>query len=398
MTALEHSNAIVIVGASHSGVAAAAELRSLGCTRPIVLIGEEEGAPYHRPHLSKECLSSDMPAPAPLRAADFYGKRDISHRGGMRVTAVDRARRRVTCADGEEIAYGDLILATGAGASQLPATVDPRGRVVTLRHAIDWARVRQAFEQQSSLVVVGGGLIGLEAAAAACARGIAVTVVEAGDRLMARSIYPELAAEVLRRHQDAGVTILLSQSLNRVEADGVMLASGVRIAGDLVLAAIGSRPHADLAQAAGLAVADGIVVDPQGRTGDLHIYALGDCAAWRRHDGSIIRHESIAATHWQARCVAAAITGQAPPQDAPFKLWSTQGSMRLQMSGPVVAGASTHLEAVAGGMLLRAFQDKRLIAVQAIDAPRSFNAEVGRIGALESEFDEAALASSEARI
>ncbi|MCI5078266.1 FAD-dependent oxidoreductase [Oricola sp.] len=370
---------VVIVGASHAGVSAASELRAAGYAGPLMLVGAESILPYHRPQLSKECLVGEMREPAPIRPETFYSDRDIALRLGVEIDSIDRATGELTCVGGERIGYRSLILATGARARALPSAIDGAERAHLLRNSGDRRRFAHALRHATSLVVVGGGLIGLEVAATARARGLAVTVVEAGPRLMARSLYPEIAQRVLEHHRAAGVDVRLNSQVHAIRDDRVELSDRNAVAADVVLASVGSAPRVALASDAGLACDDGIVVDAFGRTSAGDILALGDCARWPEVGGTR-RHESIAATAAQAKAVAAGLLGSAAPEIGPLKLWSNQGDLRVQMCGPVIESVSTRIEEVEGdGCVMRAYAGNRLAAVQALNAPWPFNAAIGEI-------------------
>lgn len=374
------SSPVVIVGTSHSGVAAASELRTAGYQGDIVLVGKETVLPYHRPHLSKESLAGEMPAPRPIRPASFYDDNAITLRQATRVSRIDRDAKSIVLSDGSRLVYGTLILATGARARRLPAELAGADRAVVLREHTDWQTLATELNGISSLAVIGGGLIGLEVAAAARVRGLSVSVIEAGAGLMARSIYPELASRVCDHHRTQGIDIRLNETVAGITETGITLADGDTINADRILASVGSVPRTELAETSGLACSNGIDVDASGRTVDPSIYALGDCAHWD-HQGVAERHENVAATQFQAKVIAAALTGQSIPERTALRLWSYQGALRLMMSGPVLADAYTDIEEVeGGGTVLRAFHNDRLIAVQAMNAPRPFNAAVGQLG------------------
>lgn len=373
---------LLIVGASHSAVYVAAELRAKGYSGRIVMVGEEAELPYHRPHLSKESLGGTTPPPAFLKPEVFYADHRIECRTGMRVETIDRQRRQVVLSSGEHIGYDRLILATGAEPRALPSTVKGAASALVLRNKADWSVLADRLREARSLAIIGGGLIGLEVAAAARAAGLDVTVVEAGSRLMARSLYPALSEKVLARHLQSGITILLNQAVQSIKDRLVRLSDGKVVNADLVLASVGSKPRDALLRDAGLPTHDGVVVDSMGQTSDPHILAVGDCAKWPDGEGSSIRHESVAAAQWQARCLASGMLGLPAPENEPIRLWSTQGSMKLQMAGPVLADARVTLEQIGEGVVLSAFRQGVLVAVQALDAPRQFNAAVRSIGSM----------------
>ncbi|WP_180899713.1 NAD(P)/FAD-dependent oxidoreductase [Martelella soudanensis] len=379
----ETSDTCVIVGASHAGISLASALRSAGWSAPIVVFGDENGLPYHRPHLSKEALHGDV-EPKPLRPADFYDKQEIDRRRAS-VASIDRNAGRITLDDGSTVAYGKLVLATGAVARRLPDEIAGADKALLLRNRTDWRQLVGNLSTAERIAIIGGGLIGLEIAAAAQIRGLAVTVCENADRLMVRSLYPAMSTEVRDRHVANGIDIRLSASVRAISDSGLEMADGEHIDADVVLAATGSRARDELARNAGLATDDGVITSACGATADPSIYALGDCARWRegrRH----VRHESVAATLWQAKCVAAALMRQDNPVAEPLRLWSNQGAIRIQMAGPVVAGARVEVERLEhNGMLLRAYEGDRLLAVQTLDAPRAFASEVSRLSALGRE-------------
>ncbi len=384
---MSNSAPVVILGASHAGVAVAAELRTAGFAEPIVLIGREDALPYHRPHLSKDSLEGEMPEPKPLRPQAYFTDQNIDHRRATRVIAIDRANRELTLHDGSRLTYSRLVIATGARARRLPEAIPGAGRALTLRHRNDWVRLSEHLSRTPTVAVIGGGLIGLEVAAAARVRGLNVTVIESAPRLMARTLYAPLGDEALKRHRDAGVDIRLGVAIAAIGADTLQLTNGDVVAADLVLAAIGSQPRDDLADDAGLEVRDGVVVDARGASSDPNVFALGDCASWAEglFFGARQRHESVAAVLQQAKAIAAAMTGAPPPPPAPLRLWSFQGPLRFQMVGPVSAGARIETAAQPdGGLLAYAFQAGRLIALQALNAPRPFNAEVAKVGQAEA--------------
>jgi len=370
---------VVIVGASHSGVATATELRNAGYAGEIILVGDETGLPYHRPHLSKDSLTAQMPEPKDLKPASFYKERGITLRLGTEVTAIDRSAKQLQLRDGGSLPYDALVLATGANARSLPAALQGGVNAVVLRDRLDWQALTAAFAEARSLAVIGGGFIGLEVAAAAREKGLAVTVVEAAERLMMRSVYPVIAERVLAEHRDSGINIRLGVTVSKVTAQGLSLADGSEIDADLVLACVGSQPRTVLAVAAQLPCSNGVDTDAFGRTADPAIFATGDCAHWD-HQGAAARHESIAATQYQAKVIAATLTGKPTPPPAPFRLWSFQGAVRLQMCGPVVADAEIHVDAPdENSLILRASLDGRLIAVQALNASRQFGAAVAEL-------------------
>lgn len=364
---------VVIVGGGQAGLEAAAALRTQGYPGAITLIGEEAHAPYQRPPLSKEFLSGKQEAESlPLRALAYYEKHHVDLVLGERVAAIDREAKRVRLAGGGSVGYSHLILAVGARNRPLP--VEGAGHVLYLRTLDEAVALRQRIAEASSVAVIGGGFIGLEVAAAARAFGKQVTVIEAAPRLMARAVSPLLSDFFLEVHRGQGAEVILNAQVTKVEAGGVILADGRNIAADLVVAGIGVIPNVELARAAGLDVANGIVVDEFMRTSDPAIFAIGDCAEHpnvfaNALAGGRTRLESVQNAVDQAKCVARAIVGNpAPYRDVPW-FWTDQHGIRFQMVGL----AEGHDEFVVRGSIedrkfsVFYFKGGRLLAVDSVN-------------------------------
>ncbi|ODU07471.1 MAG: pyridine nucleotide-disulfide oxidoreductase [Pseudonocardia sp. SCN 72-86] len=368
---------VVVVGAGQAGVQTADSLRAGGYTGPVVLLGDEPGLPYQRPPLSKDFIAAGGdPRPLPLRGERFFADRDIDHRPGAVVTAVDRARRTVTLASGVEIGYATLVLATGAEPRPLSG---PRlAGVHTLRTLADARSLRAALERAHAVVVVGAGFIGLEFAAVARARGIDVTVLESADRVLARAVSAETGRHLLDVHRGLGADVRPGTGLARLEeCGGVVRAgvdtSGVRHRADLVVAGIGVRPRDGLAQACGLAVDDGILVDGDLRTSDPSVLAVGDCARFPAGPtGALRRLESVQNATDQARHAAAVMLGTAIASYAAVPwFWSVQGPVTLQIAGladpddeAVVSG-----DPAGGRFSVLRLREGRLVAVESLNRP-----------------------------
>lgn len=333
---------VVIVGTGQAGADTATALRMAGYPGEIVMIGEEPTLPYSRPPLSKAYLLGDVDAERlAIRPADIYEQQRIRVITGTPVTAVDRAGNAVVLADGERMRYDKLVLATGGRARQLPqsATIGAQN-IHTLRTLEDADRLRDRLTPGAHGVVIGGGYIGLEFAAVARSKDVRVTVLEAADRVLARVTAPVISEFFERIHRDAGVEIVVGAQLDSFELNGsgdiaaVRLADDTRIDADFVLLGIGLAPRTELADAAGLPVDDGILVDPAMRTWDPDIYAVGDVARHPDPDrGGMRRLESVPNASAQARIAAAAITMDRRPADAPPWFWSDQYDFKLQTVG-----------------------------------------------------------------
>jgi 3-phenylpropionate/trans-cinnamate dioxygenase ferredoxin reductase subunit len=289
---------ILIAGSGQAGFQTAASLRQDGFDGEIVIIGEEKGLPYQRPPLSKGYLKEANADRLLFRNADFFEKNRIDLEDGRTVTSIDRADRTVTISDGRTIGFGHLVLATGARNRRLPLPGIGLRNVLGLRNLADAEILRGSLAAASRLVVVGGGFIGLEVAATARAAGLHVTVLEATARLMSRVVSPPVSDYFLAVHTASGVDVRLDALARAIlddgagSAGGVELGDGERVPADLVLVSAGVVPNAEIAEAAGLYVHDGIRVDDMLATEDPTISAIGDCASFPfGQDGLQIRLE-----------------------------------------------------------------------------------------------------------
>lgn len=372
----------IIIGAGHAGGEAAIQLRKAGYEAPITIIGEERHAPYERPPLSKDLLAGDMaPERVFLRPGDFWTGHDINLKLGVKVTAIDRAAGQVALADGETAGYDALILATGARPRRLPIAGAELPGLHVVRTIEDTEGLQEDMASARRLALVGGGYIGLEAAAVARKKGLEVSVFEAGDRLLARSGSPEIAAYYKHLHESRGVSVHVSQSIAAFEGDGricaIRMTDGTRHETDIVVVGVGVVPNIELAQAAGLEVANGIVVDEYCRTADAAIYAIGDVAAHPSAIyGQMLRLESVHNAMAQARIAALAIAGRPEPYNEVPWFWSNQYDARLQIAGVRLEGDETVVRGdMAGGSFSVAhLRGGRLTALEAVNNPRDFMA------------------------
>ena len=367
----------VIVGAGHAGGRAAEAMRALGFTGGIVLIGEETHPPYERPALSKELLQGKHEAFTPVRPHHYYDENDIECRFGTRATALDPTAKAVTLDTGETIPYGKLLLTTGAAVRRLAVPGEDLPNVLYLRTLDDSQALDERLADGGNVVVVGGGFIGLEVAASACLRGCNVTVLELIDRLMGRAVIPEISEAFLRIHQDHGVAVRLGEGVASFEGksrvERVITTDGATLPADLVVVGIGIAPNDTLASDAGLAVADGIVVDAFCRTSAPDIFAAGDVTShFNAFHGRHLRLESWQNAQNQAIAAARVMCGEDTPYaDVPW-MWSDQFETNLQ-----IAGAPDHWDQVvfrgdAGSDDFIAFQiaDGALVGALAVNRPR----------------------------
>ena len=336
------NDAVVIVGAGQAGLQLAASLRSGGYSGSIDLVGAEPHLPYQRPPLSKDYLAGSMGVDGlHLRGEAFFADKQIRVHRADAVEAVDRARTSVRLQSGAELRYDHLVFATGADPRTLPVPGSDLPGVVTLRGIADADTLTGMLDAADRIVIVGGGFIGLELAAVARARGHEVTVVEGLERPMARVLSPELSSHIQTIHAERGTRLLLERTVSALHGRlgrvaEVELDNGVRLPADVVVMAVGVVPNVDLAAAAGLPVANGIVVDERLATSDHRISAIGDCALFpnsHAHD-RMVRLESVQNAVDQAKFVAARILGaETPRYDCVPWFWTHQFDIKIQMAG-----------------------------------------------------------------
>ncbi len=330
-------NDIVVIGAGQAGASLVAKLRALGHEGKITLIGEEPLPPYQRPPLSKAYLLGEMEVERLyLRPASFYAENDIALLTGRTADAIDRSDKAVI-AGGERIPYAQLALTTGSVPRRLPSAIggDLPG-VHVVRTLADVDAMAPGCVHGARVLIVGGGYIGLEAAAVAAKKGMQVTLVEMADRILQRVASPQTSDYFRDLHRGHGVEIREGIGLTRLTGDdhvtGAVLSDGTELPLDLVVVGIGIAPATALAEAAGLEIENGIRVDAAGRTSDPAIWAAGDCASFP-YKGSRIRLESVQNAIDQAECVAANMLGAGEDYDPVPWFWSDQYDCKLQIAG-----------------------------------------------------------------
>jgi 3-phenylpropionate/trans-cinnamate dioxygenase ferredoxin reductase subunit len=373
------SDPVVVIGAGQAAAQLAMSLRQGKFAERIVILGDEPYLPYQRPPLSKKFLSERRePDVLYLRPEKFWRDQDVEFELGARVAAADPTRRRVTLADGREIDYGTLVLATGTSARMPPIPGLNEAGVHVVRRIEDVARLRPALDDARQVVIVGGGYIGLEVAAVVRGEGRDVVVLEALDRVLKRVTGPPISDFYTIYHRARGVEVRLGAKILGIETAGrgavVRLEPDERIAADLVLVATGARANDEIARAAGIACEDGILVDEEARTSTPGIYAIGDCTRFpSRRYGRRLRLESVQNAIDQAKAAAGSMLGAPQPYDPVPWFWSDQYDLKLQM-----AGLSDGYDdvAIVGDVAAKRFSVEyrragRLIAVDAVNDARA---------------------------
>jgi NADPH-dependent 2,4-dienoyl-CoA reductase/sulfur reductase-like enzyme len=341
MTSTNQHADVVIVGTGHGGAQAAIALRQHGHEGSILMIGRDDAPPYERPPLSKEYLAGDKGFERiMIRPEKFWAEKGIALRLGAAVTAIDPLAHRLTLSDGGEVTYRKLIWSGGGDPRRLPVPGAVLPGVFYVRDKADADAMMQALADGAKrAVVIGGGYIGLEAAAVLRKLGCEVVLVEMLDRLLARVAGEELSAFYAEEHRRQGVDVRLSTGVHSVLGDdkvtGVRLDTGEEVPCDMVVAGIGIVPAVAPLIAAGAAGSNGVDVDFCCRTTLDDVYAIGDCAAHANDfaDGAVIRLESVQNAHDMANTVAKAIMGEKEPYHALPWFWSNQYDLKLQTAG-----------------------------------------------------------------
>lgn len=371
---------VVIIGASHAAADAIAMLRKAGWGHGITLIGDEQYLPYQRPPLSKAYYKGEMDADKlAIKNPSFYELTKVDLLLGNRVESIDRSTQEVILESGDRVAYSKLILATGTRARLLPIDGADVASVKYLRTLSDVDDIKASIPPGGKLLIVGAGYIGLEVAASAIKQGVQVTVLEAQDRVLARVTGEQVSAFYQEIHRAAGVDLRLGVGLKRFVEKGednfAELGDGELIKFDCAIVGIGVIPNVELAEQAGLACDNGIVVDEFTRTEDHNIYAVGDCS---NHPSLLykrrIRLESVPNAVAQAKTAAMSICGDNRVYDQLPWFWSDQYDVKLQTAG-LLQGYDKSL--ISGDPADRKFtvsyfKENKLIALDAINSPAEF--------------------------
>ncbi|AMG73594.1 NAD(P)/FAD-dependent oxidoreductase [Sphingopyxis granuli] len=372
---------VLIVGGGHGGAQVAVMLRTQKFAGSVAIVGDEPELPYERPPLSKEYFAGEKDFERiQLRPARYWDERDVTMLLGKRVVSVDPAVHTVTTDGGETIGYGKLVWAAGGAPRMLPIPGGDLPGVQGVRTRADADAMKAASETARQIVVIGGGYIGLEAAAVLTRAGKQVVLLEAQDRVLARVAGEALSRFYEKEHREHGVDLRLGVCVEAIEGEahvtGVRLSDGEVIPADLVIVGIGIVPAVEPLLAAGAEGGNGVLVDRHCKTSLPDIYAIGDCAAHENPfaEGAVIRLESVQNANDQANVVARGICGDAAPYHAIPWFWSNQYDLKLQ-----TAGLSTgHDRAVLrGDPATRSFsvvylKQGRVIAIDCVNATKDY--------------------------
>lgn len=372
------SAGLVVIGGSHAGHQVAIAARAAGFEGPITVLSDERELPYQRPPLSKAYLMGKQPREALLfRPAGFYEEQGIDMRLGVKATAIDRVAHTVACDDGTVLPYRKLAIATGTRVRPLTVPGSEMGGVHYIRTLADIDAILAELDRVKSVVVIGGGFIGLEGAAALKTMGRAVAVVELADRLMARGVGVTVSTYYADHHRSQGVDVRLSTGVERLAGEnghvtGVVLSGGEVLAADMVIVGIGVLPNQEIAADAGIECGNGVIVDEFAQTSDPDVLAAGDCAQFqsRFYDGQL-RLESVQNATDQARTAGATIAGVEKPYDAAPWFWSDQFDLKLQMTG-ITAGYDQEVirgDVAAGEFSVFYFKGDTWLGTDTVNSP-----------------------------
>jgi 3-phenylpropionate/trans-cinnamate dioxygenase ferredoxin reductase subunit len=369
---------LVVIGASYAGIQAALAAREASYAEPVTVIADERALPYQRPPLSKDFLLDEIGAQRLLMHDEaIFSDNKIELCLGHRVVEIDRNAGRIALSDGAVLGFDRLVIATGSRARRIAVRDAELDGVCYLRSIADAADLKARLAEASEIVIIGGGFIGLEVASSAARLGKRVTVIEAASRLLERAVSPAVSRFLLDSHAQAGVAVKLGTAVSAMSGDGgrvtmVELVSGIRLRADLVVVGIGGIANDELAAAAGLECANGIVVDAHSRTACSGIYAAGDCANhYSRFAEGWIRLESVQHAQDQGRAAGLAIADSPEPYDSVPRFWSDQHDLKLQTVGHAARSDRTVIRGAIESGRFSAFNYRRgkLVAVDSINSP-----------------------------
>ncbi|OBI81932.1 NAD(P)/FAD-dependent oxidoreductase [Mycobacterium sp. E740] len=359
------SGGIVIVGGGLAAARTAEQLRRSEYTGPVTIVSDEDHLPYDRPPLSKEVLRSETDD-VTLKPAEFYDENDITVRLGSGARSVDTAAQTLTLADGGELGYDELIIATGLVPKRIPSFPDLAG-IHVLRNYDESVALRKEAASARRAVVIGAGFIGCEVAASLRKLGVEVCLVEPQPAPLASVLGEQIGGLVARVHRAEGVDVRCGVGVTEVagtdRVENVALSDGSELDADLVVVGIGSRPATDWLEGSGIEVDNGVVCDAHGRTSAPHVWAIGDVASWRHDLGHQVRVEHWSNVADQARVLVPALLGQEPPTavSVPY-FWSDQYDVKIQCLGEPEADDIVHVVEDDGRKFLAYYERDGVVA------------------------------------
>ncbi len=371
------SEHFVIIGGGQAGASLVAKLRSEGFAGRVTLIGAEPVLPYQRPPLSKAYMLGEMAQERLyLRPESYYADNAIELMLAAQAVAIDPQARVISLADGRHIAYDKLALTTGAQPRQLPAAIGgDLGGVLTVRTLADADAMAPHMVAGRHVLIIGGGYIGLEAAAVAAKRGMQVTVVEMAERILQRVAAPETSDYFRALHASHGVDIREGVGLERLtgqgDVTGARLSDGITLDIDLAIVGVGIVPNTALAETAGLVLDNGIATDAQTRASDPHIYAAGDCASCM-FNGVRLRIESVGNAIDMGEVAARNMLGQDVAYAPKPWFWSDQYDCKLQIAGLNIGYDAVHVRGNGAEVSHWYYRGETLLAVDAMNDPRAY--------------------------
>ncbi|KUI06495.1 pyridine nucleotide-disulfide oxidoreductase [Mycobacterium lehmannii] len=359
------SAGIVIVGGGLAAARTAEQLRRSEYSGPVTIVSDEDHLPYDRPPLSKEVLRSETDDVS-LKPAEFYEENDITVLLGNGARSVDTATQTLTLADGTELPYDELIIATGLVPKRIPSFPDLAG-IHVLRNYDESVALRQEAGSARRAVVVGAGFIGCEVAASLRKLGVDVALVEPQPAPLASVLGEQIGELVARVHRAEGVDVRCGVGVSEVQGsdrvETVVLSDGTELEADLVVVGIGSRPSTDWLEGSGLKLDNGVVCDDHGRASAPHVWAIGDVASWRHNLGHQVRVEHWSNVADQARVLVPTMLGQEPPTavSVPY-FWSDQYDVKIQCLGEPEAEDVVHVVEDDGRKFLAYYERDGVVA------------------------------------
>jgi 3-phenylpropionate/trans-cinnamate dioxygenase ferredoxin reductase component len=360
---------MVIIGGGKAGARAAIGFRENGWEGSITIISDEALLPYDRPPLSKAAITDEAdPLAVLLLDEGMITSLGVTFMGGAAATSIDRSQKIVHLANGSEVPYYKLLIATGAEPRRL--TTPGAERALMLRDLRDAVEIRNAFVKGKNIAVIGGGFIGLELAASAVSRGCKVTVIEAQPRILMRGV-PEAISTVIKvRHETAGTNVMAGTNISHIDATHVVLSDGRKVAADIIIAGIGAVPRTQLAEQAGLTIDNGIACDAGMRTSDPDIFASGDCCSFPHpiFADARLRFEAWRNASDQAEVAAENMLGGDKKYQAIPWFWSDQHDLTLQIAGMPALGMTVVTREIKDGafILCHLDADNRLVGASGV--------------------------------